>query len=244
MGTLRPAAPPKLRRWHLLAFIAVLLLLRAVIYWWIGSETNWAGKLNLGVVVFWFSSGSHWVGFWHMVLFSFSSYGLVLGVFYVWLLLLSLLAGPLPIQGLVTIPLGRVDGWPRWARALLPFFATAMLWWLASWLLIRLQILTPMPTAGRFQQSLVLGLRAYPLWQYPLEVILLLHLLNSYIYFGKHPLWKYVSVTAQTILRPLGKIPLRVSKVDFAPLIGLGLIFLAAHFAERGLNQLYNRLPF
>lgn len=244
MGTLRPAAPKRLRRWHLLAFITGLLLLRAVIYWWIGSETNWAGKLNLGVVVLWFSSGPHWGGFWHMAIYSFASLGLMLGIFYTWLLALSLLAGPLPIHGLVKIPLGRVDGWPRWARAILPFFATAILWWLASWLLIRLDILTPMPPAGRFQQALILGVSSYLLWKFPLGGILLLHLLNSYVYFGQHPFWKYVSATAQTILRPLEKIPLRVSKVDFAPLVGMGLIFLVAHFAERGLNQLYNRLPF
>lgn len=213
-----------------------------MIYWWIGSETNWAGKLNLGVVVLWFSSGPRWIGFWHMVLFSFASYGLILGIFYAWLLALSLLDGPLPIHGLVRIPLGRVDGWPWWAKASLPFFATAILWWLASWLLIRLQIQTPLPAAGRFQQALLFGLNVYLLWQYPLEAILVLHLLNSYIYFGNHPLWKYVSATAQTILWPLRNVPLRVSKVDLAPLAGIGLIFLAAHFAERGLNHLYNRL--
>ena len=236
MGTLRPAAPRNLRRWHLLAFIGVLLLLRALVYWWIGAETNWSGKLNLGVVVLWFSSGSHWSGFSQMVLFSFFSFGLVLGIFYIWLLVLSLLAGPLPVHGLVTIPLGRVDGWPRWTKVILPFFATGIAWWLASWLLNRLQVLPSVPLAGRFQQSLVMGISSYLLWQFPLGAILLLHLLNSYIYFGKHPFWKYVSATAQVILQPLKKIPLRVGKVDFAPLVGIALIFLIAHFAQNGIK--------
>ena len=90
----------------------------------------------------------------------------------------------------------------RWARAVLPF-ATAIIWWLASWLLARLDILTPMPPAGRFQQALILGVSSYLLWKFPLGGILVLHLLNSYVYFGQHPFWKYVSATAQTILRPL-----------------------------------------
>lgn len=247
MGTLRPATPRKLRRWHLLAFLALLLVVRAIVYWRIGMEMHWAGKLNLGVVVLWFSCGpkwSHWTAFSHMAIFSFASFGLMLVVFCVWLLLLSLLAGPPPIHGLVKIPLGRVDGWPSWARAVLPFLATAILWWLASWLLIRLQILTPLPPAGRLQQALILGVSSYLLWKIPLGAILALHLLNTYIYFGRHPFWKYVNSTAQTILRPLQRIPLRVSKVDFAPLAGLAVIFLAAHFAERILNQLYNRPPF
>jgi uncharacterized protein YggT (Ycf19 family) len=243
MGTLRPAAPQKLRRWHLLAFIGVLLLLRAVIYWWIGQETNWSGKLNLGVTVLWFSSGAHWLGFYRMAAFSFLSFGLVLGVFYICLLPLSLLAGPLPIHGLVTIPLGRVDVWPRWARVILPLFATAISWWLASWLLNRLEVLTPVPMAGRVQQSIVIGLSSYLLWEFPLAAVLLLHLLNSYIYFGKHPFWKYVGATSNTFLQPLHKIPLRLGKVDFAPLVGIALLFLAAHFAETGLNRLYLQLP-
>jgi len=243
MGTLRPAAPKRLRRWHLLGFIAVLLLVRALIYWWLGSETNWPGKLNLGVVVLWFSNGAHWAGFSHMLLFSGFSFGLALGIFYVCLLPLSLLAGPLPVHGLVRIPLGRVDGWPRWAKIILPFCVTAIFWGLASWLLGRLQILPPVSAACRFQQSLVVGVNSYLLWQFPLCAILLLHLLNSYIYFGKHPFWNYVSATAQTLLRPLKKIPLRLGKVDFAPLLALALVFFLAQLAARGLNLLFARLP-
>lgn len=243
MGTLRPAEPRKFRRWHLLAFLGMMLLFRAVIYWWIGKETNWAGRLNLGVVVLWFSSGSHWAQFEHMVLFSFLSFGLLMGVFYAWLMALSLLAGPLPIHGLVTIPLGRVDGWPRWLKVVLPFFVMATVWCLMSWVFIRFQILTPMPLAGRFQQALVLGLNTYLLWQYPLGAILVLHLLNSYIYFGSHPFWGYINATAQTLLRPLRKVPLRVGKVDFAPVAGIALVFLMAHFGEVALSRLYARLP-
>jgi uncharacterized protein YggT (Ycf19 family) len=244
MGTLRPAAPKKLRRWHLLAFIAALLLTRALIYWWIGSQSNWSGKLNLGMVVLWFSSGSHWTGFCHMILFSFFSFGLVLGIFYACLLPLSLLAGPQPIHGLVKIPLGRVDGWPRWAKIILPFAVTASLWWLASWLLGRLHILPPASMACRFQQSLVIGAGSYLLWKFPLGALLLLHLLNSYIYFGNHPFWKYVGAMAQTILQPLKNMPLRLGKVDFAPVLALALLFFAVELAGRGLNLLYARLPF
>jgi uncharacterized protein YggT (Ycf19 family) len=241
MGTLRPAAPKKLRRWHLLVFLAGLLLLRAVIYWWLGSASTqvWVGQLDLGVTRLPFRSD--W--FVRILIFSFSSFGLTLGIFYVWLLLLSLLAGPDPIHRLVKIPLGRVDGWPRWAKIILPFVVTAMLWWLASWLLGRLQILPPAALAYRFQQSLVIGAESYLLWKFPLGVILLLHLLNSYIYFGKHPFWKYVNAMAQTILRPLKKIPLQIGKVDFAPVLALAILFFAAELAGRGLNLLYARLP-
>jgi uncharacterized protein YggT (Ycf19 family) len=239
MGTLRPAAPKKLRRWHLLVLLAALLLLRAIIYRWIAPF--WIGKLDLGVIVTSFRSDS----FFGILVFSFLSFGVALGIFFVGLLFLSLLSGPEPIHGLVKIPLGRVDGWPRWAKFLLPLLATAILWWLASWLLVWLQVLPPpVSVAQRLEQSLVIGLGSYLIWKFPAGAILALHLLNSYIYFGRHPFWKYVHVIAQKFLTPLEKIPLRAGKVDFAPVAAIGLVFLAAEFAERGLHLLYARLPF
>ena len=239
MGTLRPAAPKKLRRWHLLVFLVALLFLRAIIYRWIAPF--WIGKLDLGVVAPTFRSD--W--FSGILLFSFLSFGLTLEIFYIGLLFLSLLAGPEPIHSVVKIPLGRVDGWPRWAKIILPLFGTAILWWLASWLLVWLKVLPPpVSVAQRLEQSLVIGLGSYLVWKIPAGAILALHLLNSYVYFGKNPFWKYINTTAQNFLSPLKKIPLRAGKVDFAPVVAIGLVFLLAEFAGRFLNFLYARLPF
>ncbi len=238
MGTLRPASPKKIRRWHMLVFLAGLLFLRAFIYHWIAS--SWVGQLDLGVTVLPFKGNL--LG--RILIYSFCSFGLVLAVFYIVLLLLSLLKGPDPIHGLVKIPLGRVDGWPAWAKIILPFVVIAAGWWLACGLFGWLQFLPPSSMAARFEQSLVIGLEGYLVWKFPLGALLGLHLLNSYIYFGKHPFWKYVNATAQTMLSPLKKFPLRTGKVDFAPVLALVLLFLAAEFAGRGLNLLYARLPF
>jgi uncharacterized protein YggT (Ycf19 family) len=238
MGTLRPAAPKKLRRWHLLFFLAALLLLRAVIYRWLAPL--WVGQLDLGAAVLPFRSD--W--FARTLAFSFFSFGRALGIFYLGLLFLSLLSGPEPVCGLVKIPLGRVDGWPRWAKMLLPLLVAAVVWWLASWLLVWLQILPPAAAAQRLEQSLVIGLGGYLVWQFPAGALLALHLLNSYIYFGRNPLWPYVNVTAQKLLSPLKKIPLRAGKMDFAPVAAIGLVFLAAELAGRALDFFYARLPF
>jgi uncharacterized protein YggT (Ycf19 family) len=242
MGTLRPAAPKRLRRWHLLAIIALLLLLRALVYWWIGAllPKVWVGQLDFGVTILPFRSDQ----LARMVVFSFFSFGLAMGILYVCLLPLSLLAGPMPVHGLVKIPLGRLDGWPRWARIILPLVAAAGVWGLVSWLLGRLGILPPVSSAVRFQQSLVIGANSYLLWKFPLGAVLLLHLLNSYIYFGKNPFWSYVSATAQKLLAPLHKVPLRIGRVDFAPVVALALLFGVAELAARGLNLLYIRLSY
>ena len=187
-----------------------LLVLRAVIYWWIGSAAHWTGKLDLGVVSL--SFRSDWFG--RMLLFSFFSFGLTLGIFYLWLLLLSLLAGGrTPIHRLVRMPLGRVDGWPRWAKiiaAVRRHGAVLVAGELAAGLAANHA--QPVSAAHRLEQSLVIGLGSYLALEISAGALLVLHLLNTYIYFGKHPFWKYVNATAQTLLPPLEKIPLRPAR--------------------------------
>jgi uncharacterized protein YggT (Ycf19 family) len=245
VGTLRRAAPSPFQRWHLLAGIGLLLVLRAVIYWQIGPTAHWTGKLDLGVITLSFRSDL----FGRMLLFSVSSFGLALGIFYLWLLLLSLLNGRTanaePIHRLVRMPLGRIDGWPPWAKIILPLAATLLLWWLAGGLFAWLEIIPkPVSAAHRIEESLIIGLGSYLAWKFIAAALLVLHLLNTYVYFGKHPFWNYVNATAQNLLAPLRKIPLRAGKVDFAPVVGIAIIFFAAELAERGLVWLYARLPF
>jgi uncharacterized protein YggT (Ycf19 family) len=239
IGTLRRAAPARWRRWHLFAAIVVLLVLRAVFYWQIGAAARWAGKLNLGVVTLYFPSDS----FGRIFLFSIFSFGLTLGIFYLWLLLLSILRGPEPIHRLVRITFGGIDDWPRWVKFLLPFAVTASLWWAVSWLFVWLQVVPrPVSASLRIEESLLIGLGSYLVWKFAIGALLALHLLNSYIYFGKHPIWNYINVTAEKLLSPLEKIPLRAGKVDFAPVVGIALVFLIAEAAGRGLVFLYARL--
>jgi uncharacterized protein YggT (Ycf19 family) len=245
IGTLRRAAPSHFRRWHLLAAIGALLVLRALIYWWIGPAAHWTGRLDLGVITLSFRSDL----FGRMLVFSVFSLGLTLVIFYLWLLLLSLLSGAAtdtgPIHRLVRMCLGGIDGWPRWAKVITPFAVTAPLWWLASWLFTRLEIIPkPISAAHRLEESLVIGLGCYLAWKAVIAALLVLHLLNTYIYFGKQPLWNYVRTTTETLLLPLRKIPLRAGKVDFAPVVGIAILFLAAGLAERELVWLYTRLPF
>jgi uncharacterized protein YggT (Ycf19 family) len=241
IGTLRRAEPPRLRRWHLLAALGGLLLLRAVLYWQIGSGVGWAaGKLNLGVIELSFRSDS----FGRILLFSILSFGLILGVFYLWLLLLSILAGPEPFHRLVRMQLGRIDYLPRGMKLFMPLVFTGLLWWLASWILTWLDIVPrPISEAHRIEESSVIGLSSYLTWKPIIGVLLTLYLLNNYVYFGKNPFWNYVNTTARTLLLPLRAVPLRIGRVDFAPVAGIVLVFLIAELAARGLAALYLRLP-
>ena len=248
VGTLRRAAPSRFRRWHLLAVIGALLLLRAIFYWQIGAAMQWSGKLNLAAIALSFPipTGS-FSSLERTILFSILSFALMLGIFYLWLLLFSLLAGKAadaePAHRPVRVQLGGIDRWPRGMKLFLPLLAGSLLWWLTSWPLSWLQIIPrPISEIRRAAESLVVGLGSYLAWEYAAAGLLVLHLLNTYVYFGKHPLWNYVATMAQTLLQPLEKIPLRAGKVDFAPVVGIALVFLIGELAERGLAALYERL--
>ena len=238
IGTLRRADSGS-RRWQIPAIIAGLLLLRAVLYYLIGSSANWSARLDLGIIELSFRS-THLEP---MVFFSLFSFIQTLWVFYLWLLLLSLLKAPLPFHDFIRVQLGALDRWGRPAKLLLPFVATTILWWVASWLLGWLQVIPPPADAAhRIAESLVIGLSSYLAWEFVAVALFVLHLLNSYIYFGKQPFWNYVNAEALTLLSPLKKIPLRAGKADFAPVVGIALVFLLAGLAQRFLILLYRHV--
>jgi uncharacterized protein YggT (Ycf19 family) len=152
------------------------------------------------------------------------------------------LRGPKPVHDFVRLQLGQIDDWPSGIKLFLPLVVTAISWWLVSWVLARFQIIpAPISEAWRMEVSFIIALQSYLIWNFPLAAILVLHLLNSYIYFGRHPVWNYADVTAQKLLRPLKQIPLRLGKVDFAPVVGIALVFFVSEFTGRGLGILYQR---
>ena len=140
-------------------------------------------------------------------------------------------------------------------KLLLPFLITAVTWWVLSWVLVYFGIVPkPVSAAHRFEQACVIGLGSYLAWKYLIAAVLGLHLLNSYIYFGRHPFWSYVTAIAQQLLRPLRVLPLRFGRIDFAPIVAMALILFLAEVIEQGVNlsshwrlpgllDLYKRLP-
>jgi uncharacterized protein YggT (Ycf19 family) len=245
-GTLRRAEPSLSKRWHLLAGLGALLVLRAVLYWQIGSAVDWTPSFHLGGVdlVIPFRSDS----WWRMVLFSALSFAETLGVCYLWLLLLSLVNGAAAdsdlLQKLVRVHLGRVNRWPWPVKLLLPLLISLACWYLLSLLLSRLGIIPPpLSNTHRLEQALVIGLGSYLSWRYLIGCLLALHLVGAYVYLGDQPFWGFIASTGRNLLAPLRWVPLRLGKVDFAPLVGIALVFFAAELAERGLTELYQHLP-
>lgn len=241
-GTLRRAEPSAFNRWHFFGSLVALLLIRAIFYRQIGAAVDWTPKLHLTTMAISFRSDF----FGRMFSFSLLSFGLALAVFYIWLLLLSLVnqrAGDSdPLQRMVRLNLGRIDRWPAWLKALLPLLGAIILWLLLSPLLARSGLIPHPPSVLRqMEQGVLLGLSGYLSWKYLIGGLLFLHLLNSYVYFGNYPFWNFVNLTARNLLRPLDRLPLRVGRIDFAPLLGIAFVFVAANLAEAGLVRLYAR---
>ncbi|MGD0259528.1 MAG: hypothetical protein ABSD29_06855 [Verrucomicrobiota bacterium] len=231
IGTLRRAAPRRLKGWQLLAGLAALLVLRAVLYQQIGPEADWKPRLNLFFVVPPFRS--HLFG--PTMLFSVLSFARMLIVCYFWLLALAMInrrgAESDPLLKMLRLHLGPVARWPWPLQLLLPLLLIAGLWIALHPLLVDLEITSRVHSnAHLVEQGILIGTALYLSLQYVLPVFLFLHLIASYVYLGTSPLWDFVGATARNLLAPLHWLPLRIAKFDFAPLAGVILIFSLLHW--------------
>jgi uncharacterized protein YggT (Ycf19 family) len=235
----RRTEPPRGRAWYLAALLA-LLLVRALFYWQAGSRLNWIPGIPLSAISLLFRSD--WPG--RMLLFSFFSFGATLGFFYLCLLLLSWVNAPVsnddPGQRLVRLHLGRLDRWPNAVKLLLPFLVAMALWCALNPLLLWKIDMVPRVSAWHLAaQGAVIGLTVYFALKFLLVGFLALYVLNSYVYLGDSALLNFVNTTSRGLLRPLRWLPLRIGRVDLAPLAAIALVLLAAEFGRLGLNRLH-----
>jgi uncharacterized protein YggT (Ycf19 family) len=243
-GTLRRANPAQTKRWHFLAALGILLVVRALFYWWIGAALDWAPGLKLGAISVSFRSDF----LWRMLVFSIAGFMETLIVFYLWLILLSV-SNPRflennPCHRFLRIQLGPLHGWPWLLKVLFPMLCAMALWLLLAPLLSMWGIVPPAQTLiHRLEQAAILGLGVYPACKYLIGTVLALHLLSTYVHLGNHPVWDFISTTARALISPFKWLPLRFGKADFAPVVGIAVTFVAAELAQRGLTRLFARLP-
>ena len=244
--TLRKAETGNPHRWRYLTMLAALLVIRAMVFTSLTSATQ---RIDLGIIApsFRGGMGRAWLG--RMLLFSGLDFAVVLTAFYTCLTLLSVVNAKLPdhdpVQRLVRAYFRRLENWPRLFKVFLPFLLGFAFWLILQPVLARLAIVPRAVSGGQLaEQSLCIGLAAYLPWKYLLTGILLLHVINSYVYLGTHPFWTYVNLTARKLLTPLQWLPVRAGKVDFLPLIGMALVLLVAEAFSR-LTEYHPRwLPF
>ena len=243
-GVLKPAAQRRSGSWLWLAALLALLAVRSVIYWRVGSEVRWVPTLDLGVISLPFNSIS-WV---RMAVYSAASFGVVLAVVHLWFLLLSVVNGSIPDldpwQRRIRRHLGWCGHWPAVLRLVGPWGLAAGLWYGANPALVGWGMTAqPASAAHLVQQSLVVGAGIILAWKYVVLGVLLLSVLNTYLYLGNYSLWTFIAATAKRLLRPLAFLPLRIGQVDFGPVVGLAGAIAAFAAIEWGLHELFARLP-
>ena len=238
------ASPGDSRRHFLLMGLLLLLLSRSWIYWRLGAEVGWIASVNLGIVTLSFKS----LLLSRMVIYSYLTFGVWLFSFHVWLLMISVINRRVPDtdswQRSVRQHLGWMEAWPALLKLTGPWMLVALLWFLAMPGLVRLGLAAPARTTIEiWQQGALVGLGTSVVWKYLIGGLLLLHVINSYLYLGNRPWWTYVNTTARNLLRPIRWLPLRFGRMDFAPILGIALTFLGFELLEAALKHLFGRLP-
>ena len=231
-GTLRRAQPAKPNRWNYLAAIGVLLLLRAVLYRLIGPEVNWVPKLKLFFIDLGFHFGPTFFGsMGTAILFSLLSFLRVFLICYFWLLVLAAInrnsSSGNPIQKLIVLQLRALAHWPRFAQIIFPILLVAALWIIFHPLLVIANAANHVQTnLGLCVQGLLIGLAIVLTLKYLLVAILAVHLISSYVYFGRSALWDWVDMTAKNFLKVFKLSSVRAGKIDLAPIAGIVLVLV------------------
>ncbi len=233
VGTLRNAGAARTRDWTYPLVIVGLLLLRAVFYWQVGPTLNWTPRLELPGTLLPFRSDF----LDRTLIFSLLSFGNLLAPLYLWLLFLAMINRRMPDddrwQRIVRLNLWPLARW-HWALQLfLPMLATVLIWLALRLLLQRVQALPMAPfSAWWLAQGWFVWANWFLTVKYLIAVLLLGHLVNSYVFLGAHPLLEYANASAVSMLRALRWLPLRAKRVDFSPVVGIALVFALDHLAS------------
>jgi len=240
-SALKRAEPRRPSRWIYFSALVLLLTLRSFFYWQVGPSVNWTPAVQLGVISLHFRSDF----LSRMFLFSAFGFAVVLGIFYLWLLLLVLVNRGVsdsdPVQKIVRLQLGRVAHWPIAAQLLLPVVAVAAVWLVCYRPFVSLGLISPAASAAQLcRQAFVLGIESLLSWNYLIAGLLIAYTLNNYVYLGNSPVWNFVEVTGRNLLRPLRRVPLGIGKADLAPAVGIALVWAIARFGTNWIQRLYH----
>lgn len=243
-AAVKPMETGPVRTWLLPICLLVLIVLRSFFYWHIGSALNWTPRLPLTVLIMPFRSDY----LSRMVLFSFLSFLLFLATFYFGLFLLSVVNRNItdgdPVQRWIRTQLGWVEKTPAAVLLIMPVVLSGIAWAALSPLLVWMKLL-PQPLSGGhlMQQAIVVGVGSALVWKYLVSALLILRIANDYVFLGDLAFWRFINATSHNLLKPISWLPLRVGRLDFAPIAGVILIMTTFELGGYGLSNLYRRLP-
>ncbi|MGV3772322.1 MAG: hypothetical protein ACO1QB_05430 [Verrucomicrobiales bacterium] len=241
-GAIKRTDPQPGSEWTSIASLLTLLLFRAVFYWNLGPALKWTATINLVPVSLAIRSDL----FPLMLVYSFASFALTLGLFYSWLLLLSSVNKTASqdnvIQRFVRLHLGVLDRQSAAVKLGLPPIVSALAWICLAPMLKHYGILPPpVSNLHLLEQGMVVGLSAILAWRGILIVIILAHIVNTYIFLGNHHVWEYVELTATRLLGPLK--PLRWKALDLGSILLLSTLILLSYILSAAFTRMFALLP-
>jgi uncharacterized protein YggT (Ycf19 family) len=244
VSTLKRPETRETKRWFYLVALVALLLIRTLFYWHMGSAVDWAAWLDLGAISLPMRSDY----FSRMLFFSLTTFFLTLGIFYSWLLLISVVNRKVAendsFQRLVRLHLGPLEKVPSLLRFFLPLLVAVLAWVSLRGVLTRMALMPgPIELGHLWQESAVIGLATFLSWKYLITGFLLLYIISSYVYLGNQQFWSFIAETSRNLLAPIRWLPLRIGKLDFAPFLGILIVWGTLSFLGRELTWLYRHLP-
>lgn len=251
-------------RWISFVAMLVLLLLRAVIYWQLGSALGWIPTVPFGpssvllpliskhgvfAETLYFPPAVPFRAdiFLLILMYSFLSFAAIVASFYMGLLLFSVVNNRVsdadPVQKLIRLHLGALERLPVTVRLALPFITMVLLWILLHPIFVKLALVPPSKNAKQvIEQAAILGINVYFVWKFFIAGLLFLFIVNSYVYLGAMPFWTYINTTGRKLLVPVSWIPLRLGKIDLSPLFAIVLVLALGDLGATGLALLYQKM--
>ena len=242
LGNLRPAERTREPRWGYLVALLGLLFFRAVIYRQVGPALPWHPNWSVAAVTLPFRSDS----FLRMLSYSLLSFGWLLLNWYTWgVAVLVINRGGKERDG-VTRAIRRQLGWvgslPVGVLALVPILVAAAGWMAVGWFAAQYRMMPALRDGSHLvQQGVLMGLSHFCVLRWLLVGVLLLHLLNLYVYLGSHPFWDFIQQTGDRLSKPFSFA--RLGQLDLSPIPATLVLWCGMNLLGFGFPWLKSALP-
>jgi len=243
LSNLKLAESNRGRRWPLFAVLAAVLLLRPWFYSTVAEVSGWVPAWDPvpATVPFRPDFPSR------LLAFSLVSFAWTLLQFLAWIFFAAALARatrePSAWNRFFHEMLGPFSRMPAVLMVLLPPIGGALFWMAVAPVFQSLGILPPIRSWQHLAlQAGLVGLGVWVTGCWMLCGLLVLRLVNTYVYLGTHPFWDFIHQVGGVLLRPVAWIPARIGKLDLTALVAAVMVGAAARAGELGLTHLYLHL--